>query len=376
MDSCQSSSKWVRSHSPSPASSLSPPREKRPWAKSRSRSRSRSCSRSPLPSCSGRSSPDQSEDEAVQQGETLDLGIPPTDGSAETVREPVRSWRESLESPDFRFSRPVEFVPVIQALANVLNFKSPAPTSIQEDSQFSVWATSSSRTVVVPMPWENDQVVKAATGIDDRRVVKEATSFGDSTLAKFVPLSDDDEHLLKVFEIDNEVVVYMRSTQSTDWDPAKPFGPKVAHATREAEKFAKLSETSASLTARLGIYLQRTQGFISGAFLAREKERQAWLAGVPPPELPLYVTDDMLPGAISLVNFLTAAMSRLAIRQKLEAGFDRRVRFMSVALSKGVVPTMAKLPLRELPLTKGTLFAVEWTPIVESTTKAQLISAT
>ena len=164
----------------------------------------------------------------------------------------------------------------------------------------------------------------------------------------------------------------MRSTQSTDWDTAKPFGPKVAHATREAEKFAKLSNTSASLTARLGIYLQRSQGFISGAFLAREKERQAWLAGVPPPELPSYVTDDTLPGVISLANFLAAAMSRLAIRQKLEAGFDWRVCFMSVALSKGVVPTMAKLRLRELPLTKGTLFEGEWTPTVESTTQAQL----
>ena len=179
-----------------------------------------------------------------------------------------------------------------------------------------------------------------------------------------------------VLEIDNEVVVYMRSTQSTDWDTAKPFGPKVVHATCQAEKFAKLSKTSASLTARLGIYLQRSQRFISGAFLAREKERQAWLAVVPPLELPSYVTDDTLPGAISLANFLAAAMSRLAIRQKLEAGFDRRVCFMSVALSKGGVPTMAKLRLRELPLTKGTLFVGEWTPTVESTTKAQLISAT
>ena len=121
-----------------------------------------------------------------------------------------------------------------------------------------------------------------------------------------------DEALLKVLKIDNEVVVYMRSTQNTDWDPAKPFGAKVAQATREAEKLAKLSETSASLMGRLGIYLQCTQGFISGAFLAREKERQAWLAGHPPLLLPSYVTDDTLPGAISLANFSTAAISRLA----------------------------------------------------------------
>ena len=136
----------------------------------------------------------------------------------------VRSWRESWESSDFRFSRPLEFVPVIQALAKVLDFKPPAPTTVQDNSQFSVFATSSSRTVVVPTPWESDQVVKAATQVDDHRVVKEATSFGDSALAKFFPLSEDDEALLKVVEMDNEVVVYMRSIflvakESGSWRP-------------------------------------------------------------------------------------------------------------------------------------------------------------
>ena len=114
--------------------------------------------------------------------------------------------RESWESPDFRFSRPVEFVPVIQALAKVLNFKPPATTSIQEDSQFSVWATASSRTVIVPTPWASDQVIQAATGTDDRRVIKEASSFGDSTLAKFFPLSEDDEALLKVLVLEEPPV--------------------------------------------------------------------------------------------------------------------------------------------------------------------------
>ena len=73
---------------------------------------------------------------------------PPADFMAEAAREPPRSWRESWESPDFCFSRPVEFVPVIQALAKILNFKPPTTTSVQEDSQFSVWATASSRTVL------------------------------------------------------------------------------------------------------------------------------------------------------------------------------------------------------------------------------------
>ena len=423
MDSCQILGKRARSRSSSPPLSSPPPREKRSRARSRSRSHSRSRSYSPSPSRSGRSSPtssqfsDQSEDESPPLGdeETLDLGIPPlndrsaldhelltaegeldrtqvaapaaapqpTPGTSRATPSvytrlgpPARSWRESWESPDFRFSRPVEFVPVIQALAKILNFKPQTTTSIQEDSQFSVWVTASSRTVVVPTPWESDLVIQAATKTDDRRVVKEASSFGDSTLAKFLPLSEDDEALLKVLQLDNEAIVYMRSTQNPDWDPAKPFGPKVPHATKEAEKFAKVSETSAALTARLGIYLQRTQGFIYGAFVEREKERQAWQAGLPPPELPSYITDDTLPDAISLANFLTAAITRVAIRQKLEAGFDRRVRFMAVALSKGVVPHMAKLPLKELPLTKGTLFAGEWTTTVESTTKAQLLSVT
>ena len=116
---------------------------------------------------------------------------PPADNSADTARESVRSLRESWESSDFRFSRPVEFLPVIQALAKVLNFKPPAPTSIQEDSEFSVFATFSGRTVIVPTPWASDQVVKAATGTDDRKVVKEASSFGDSTLSKFFLLSDE-----------------------------------------------------------------------------------------------------------------------------------------------------------------------------------------
>ena len=235
MDSCQILGKRACSRSPSPPSSPPPPREKRSQARSSSRSHSRSRSYSPSPSRSGRSSPtssqfsDQSEDESPPLGdeETLDLGIPPlndrsaldhelltaegeldrtqvaapaaapqptlgtsratpsvytrlgppTDSMAETAREPPRSWQESWESPVFRFSRPVEFVPVIQALAKILNFKPPTTTSIQEDSHFSVWATASSRTVVVPTPWESDLVIQAATKTDDRRVVKEASSF-------------------------------------------------------------------------------------------------------------------------------------------------------------------------------------------------------
>ena len=47
--------------------------------------------------------------------------------------------------------------------------------------------------------------------INDRKVVKEGSSFGESTLAKFVPLAQEDEVLLKVLEIDLDVTEYIRS---------------------------------------------------------------------------------------------------------------------------------------------------------------------
>ena len=212
MDTCQMLGKRARSRSPSPPSSPPPPREKR----SRVRSRSRSRSYSPSPTSSQFS--DQSEDESppLRDEETLDLGIPPlndrsaldhelltaegeldrtqvaapaaapqptpgtsratpsvytrlgppTDFMAETAREPPRSWRESWESPDFRFSRPVEFVPVIQALAKILNFKPPTTTSVQEDSQFSVWATATTVSLS-----HSTTVASVLTGSSDGRSV-------------------------------------------------------------------------------------------------------------------------------------------------------------------------------------------------------------
>ena len=135
----------------------------------------------------------------------------------------------------------MEFAPIIQSLAKVLNFAPPALTPVQDDSEFSVFATSSGRTVIAPTPWVSDGVVRAATKTDNRRVVKEVFSFGKSTLAKYV---------VELLEIDNELIVYMRSTHARDWDPAKPFGLKVAQATREMEKLAKQSQTTASLRLR------------------------------------------------------------------------------------------------------------------------------
>ena len=109
-------------------------------------------------------------------------------------------------------------------------------------------------------------------------------------------------------------------------------------------------------------YLPCIQGLISATILNWEKEHAALLAGLPPPPVPECMVDETLAGAVSLANYLTAAISRIATRKKLEAGFHRRIRFLSAALaeSRQVVPMMARLQLRELPLTKGPLFAGQW----------------
>ena len=73
-----------------------------------------------------------------------------------------------------------------------------------------------------------------------------------------------------------------------------------------------------------------------------------------------------------------AATSRLAMRLKMEAGFDHRVKFLAVALAENrrVVPALAKMWLKTLPLTQGTLFARKCRPPVESSGKAQLLCMT
>ena len=56
---------------------------------------------------------------------------PPRDGSGDHTVPPhpdlTQSWRESWEAQDFKFSRPLKFVPIIHALSEVLKF-SPPPT--------------------------------------------------------------------------------------------------------------------------------------------------------------------------------------------------------------------------------------------------------
>ena len=209
---------------------------------------------------------------------------PPKDGSGDHTIPPhpdlTRSWRESWEAQDFKFSRPLEFVPVLHALAKVLKFSSPPSES---ESEFSVFATAAPRSVEAPSLWARDQLSKIACTVDDRRVVKEAGSFGESTLARFFPLVEEDETLLKVLEVDAEVTAYMRSTYKVDWDLAKPFGPKGPDpVTKEAERFAKQVESTSSLLARLSIYLQRTQGFISATIVNREKGALLSSMGCPP----------------------------------------------------------------------------------------------
>ena len=116
---------------------------------------------------------------------------------------------------------------------------SPPPTDSPpaEESEYSVFATASARSVAAPALWSRDRVARKACAVDDRRMVKDAGSFGDSTLPLFFPLVEEDETLLKILEIDAEVIEYLRSTYKLDWDPAKPFGAKPKMATEEAEQF-------------------------------------------------------------------------------------------------------------------------------------------
>ena len=77
---------------------------------------------------------------------------------------------------------------------------------------------------MVPIPWSRDPVAQAASDINDRRIVKEATSFDDSTLARFFPLAEEDKVPLKVLEIDSEVREYICSTNQADWERRSPLG--------------------------------------------------------------------------------------------------------------------------------------------------------
>ena len=131
----------------------------------------------------------------------------------------------------------------------------PADSPPAEESEYSVFATVSSRSVEAPALWSRDWEAKKACVVDDRRVVKDAGSFGDSTLTRIFPLVEEDEALLKVLEVDAGVMEYIRSTYKVDWDPAKPFGAKPNTATKEAERFAKQVESTSALLRRLSIYL-------------------------------------------------------------------------------------------------------------------------
>ena len=123
---------------------------------------------------------------------------PPGDGSGDHTVSPhpdlTRSWHEYWEAQDFKFSRPLEFVPILHALSKVLKFSPPPADSLPaEESEYSVFATANARSVEAPPLWSHDWVAKKACAVDDRWVVKDAGSFGDSTLTRFFPLVKEDE---------------------------------------------------------------------------------------------------------------------------------------------------------------------------------------
>ena len=113
--------------------------------------------------------------------------------------------------------------------------RQPEMTQSRKNRSIASSLRTSAQSVAAPALWSRDWVARKACAVDDRRVVKDAGSFGDSTLTRFFPLVEEDETLLKILEIDAEVIEYLRSTYKLDWDPAKPFGAKPNTATKEAE---------------------------------------------------------------------------------------------------------------------------------------------
>ena len=75
---------------------------------------------------------------------------PPRDGSGDHTIPPhpdlTRSWRESWEAQDFKFSRPLEFVPVLHALAKVLKFSKPPSASPPPEVQWTQTVESTTKT--------------------------------------------------------------------------------------------------------------------------------------------------------------------------------------------------------------------------------------
>ena len=106
--------------------------------------------------------------------------------------ELIRSLREPCEALDFTFLLPMEFLLIIHALDpghwihNTHKFLAPEPDfPWVEELEFLIFATLDLRSMVAPATRVSDPVAKAVTEVDDRGVVKEASSFCDSALAHF-----------------------------------------------------------------------------------------------------------------------------------------------------------------------------------------------
>ena len=137
-----------------------------------------------------------------------------------------------------------------------MKFKAPEAAGAPEPDPFSVFATASTRTVVASVPWAREAIARAATAVNNQHVVGNATSYGESNLARAFPLTEEDEGVLRILEVDPQVTEFLRTTAGQPaFDPAKPFGAKPSPAVRAADKFARQTEGTASLMARLSAYL-------------------------------------------------------------------------------------------------------------------------
>ena len=83
----------------------------------------------------------------------------------------IRMLREFCEAPDFRSSRPLKFVTIIQSLVRKHDFTLPKPTSpLVEKFEFSIFATSVPCSIVAPAaPLSQDPLAERQGTVEGTR---------------------------------------------------------------------------------------------------------------------------------------------------------------------------------------------------------------
>ena len=214
---------------------------------------------------------------------------------------------------------------------------------------------------------------------DEKEVRQGRTSIGEACLPKAFPSTAD--HEKKFFSpagFGKEAALFTKNFVNTAFTEKRPYK---SDSLTTAEKFAVRVEEQTGHMARLSSVLTHTQGFLQGAFWAREKERAERLEN-PDAELqPDKYPPDEVDAAIHLAGFCTAMIGRLSLKLKAEIGVDRRKRFFTAVDQaaekaqkdkKVQVPAYAKSQLLELPLHGIDLFDGQFGSVFQEGTKTQL----